>query len=473
MSNPLAARFPTPALGPHALSPPRLPGISPQTTDALKEVLKDNHQRWHIFFSDMGFHNHASHRAIALWAVGAQADIIHDGYKRDCGYEKPAIQSPQRITDDNFDEHLGDDKYYSGYVEFFSDHVEKNGLAKTLEDWVFSTRANIGRESANLPEDKQPQMLTRFVAGVLHPIIHTGYGAEFSLPGMLAEGLAQCAVHSAESSSLVPSSVFDGTLFKAKTDGPKNTNPLDILGQVYDKLHAEASDLKGTTQLAQLDTAMGQNATVLLELANQWELDVDRLGQDEYLQGKIEEIAFLVVSMYGVSGWTIRGKDQPTRADFFFMHLVTSSIFLPSIAALISPVSRARLLHTYLTIAFAMYSFNGCPKLDFAGFYALKEAPAEGPGKSNPWLPIIEHAIEHHDEHLVKTQRALSTWASHFGSKAATHAPSSSSGIAGLEKLDGSVFLKTAQLTVARVGPPIKEHRPFARPTEWDFPVFA
>lgn len=31
-------------------------------------------------------------------------------------------------------------------------------------------------------------MLNRFLAGVLHPIIHTGYGAEFGLPGMLVEG---------------------------------------------------------------------------------------------------------------------------------------------------------------------------------------------------------------------------------------------------------------------------------------------
>lgn len=129
MSNPLTSRFPTPALSPHPLSPPRLPGISPQSTDALKDVLKDNHQRWHVFFNDMGFHkyatptlccletlvdivstSHAAHRAIALWAIGAHGDVIRDGYKRDCGYEKAAIQSPQQITDDNFDEHLGDDK---------------------------------------------------------------------------------------------------------------------------------------------------------------------------------------------------------------------------------------------------------------------------------------------------------------------------------------------------------------------------
>ncbi|KAH6905243.1 hypothetical protein BKA70DRAFT_1108313, partial [Coprinopsis sp. MPI-PUGE-AT-0042] len=415
--------------------------------------------------------SHATHRAIALWAIGANADTINAGYKKDCEYEKAAIQSPKQITDDNFDEHLGDENYYSGYLEFFADYIEKNGLGKTLEDWVFSTRANVGRESANLPEDKQPRMLARFISGAQHPIIHAGYGAEFGLPGMLAEGLAQGAVHSAATHPLVPSSVFDGTRFKAKVDGPKSVNPLEILGQVYDKLHAADAGLKPAKQLAQLKPIMGHNAAVLLELASQWELDVEKLGQDEYLQHKIEELVFLVVSIYGVTGWTVRGKDQATRADFFLMHLVTSSIFIPSLVALITPTSRAQLLHGYLLMSFALYAFNGCPKLDFAGFYALEEASVEGPGKTNPWLPLIERAIEHHDEHLTKTQRALSAWASHFGSKAAGFACSTSPGLVGLEKLDGRLFLKTAQLTDARVGPPIKGHKALGPPTaEWDFP---
>ena len=31
-------------------------------------------------------------------------------------------------------------------------------------------------------------MLTRFFAGLLHPLIHTGLGVEFNLPGTFAEG---------------------------------------------------------------------------------------------------------------------------------------------------------------------------------------------------------------------------------------------------------------------------------------------
>jgi Questin oxidase-like len=165
------------------------------------------------------------------------------------------------------------------------------------------------------------------------------------------------------------------------------------------------------------------------------------------------------------------------------MHLVTSSVFLPSVAALVSPVARARLLHAYFMAVLSFYTLIRCPTLDFAGFYAhqpanASESQSQTNDKANPWLPLVQDAIEHHDEHLTKTQRALFAWASHFGSKtfaslAHSGAGKASAGIKGLELLDGNLFLKTAQLTTLCVGPPVVEsgssflHGPA---TEWDFP---
>jgi len=56
-------------------------------------------------------YSHAAHRAIALWALGADADVIRKSYETDCGYEKPLLKSPELITEDNFNEHLGDDRF--------------------------------------------------------------------------------------------------------------------------------------------------------------------------------------------------------------------------------------------------------------------------------------------------------------------------------------------------------------------------
>ena len=50
--------FPTPAAPPNLAAVARLSGITPQTVEALKRVLKDNHERWHIFFNDRRFHKY-------------------------------------------------------------------------------------------------------------------------------------------------------------------------------------------------------------------------------------------------------------------------------------------------------------------------------------------------------------------------------------------------------------------------------
>lgn len=36
-------------------------------------------------------------------------------------------------------------------------------------------------------DKKQPEMLNRFLSGLLHPMIHAGHGMEFGLPGLVVE----------------------------------------------------------------------------------------------------------------------------------------------------------------------------------------------------------------------------------------------------------------------------------------------
>lgn len=75
--------------------------------------------------------------------------------------------------------------YYQAYVEFFLDELKGKPFSALLEEYVFGASANIlgGAE-------RYPDMLNRFLAGLLHPMIHTGFGVEFSLPGTFAEGNA-------------------------------------------------------------------------------------------------------------------------------------------------------------------------------------------------------------------------------------------------------------------------------------------
>lgn len=65
-------------------------------------------------------------------------------------------------------------------MNFFNDEIQKNGLEATIQYFIFSLKANWGGD--------EPRMLDRFLAGLLHPMIHFGHAAEFGVPGMAIEG---------------------------------------------------------------------------------------------------------------------------------------------------------------------------------------------------------------------------------------------------------------------------------------------
>lgn len=205
----------------------------------------------------------------------------------------------------------------------------------------------------------------------------------------------------------------------------------------------------------------------------------------------------------------------PLTQPIVRMHLVTSSVFIPSICAYITPMSRARFLHTYLAVALALYVFRGCPALDIAGFQVrMKELQPVGPQphpskgtlpspdsdkavNPDPWLPILQTSMVHPDEHVPKSQRSLSNWAAHFGtrkfkprssgSKLSDAEAAEGAGLGmgwgkecevegsipleleGAEYLDGTVFLRTAELTAARMGR-VREGEDEAE--GWDFKGF-
>jgi hypothetical protein len=54
-------------------------------------------------------------------------------------------------------------------------------MPPAFETFIFSKKYNLG--------EKKPEMLSRFLSGLLHPLIHVGYGAEFGLPGLMVEGI--------------------------------------------------------------------------------------------------------------------------------------------------------------------------------------------------------------------------------------------------------------------------------------------
>ena len=150
------------------------------------------------------------------------------------------------------------------------------------------------------------------------------------------------------------------------------------------------------------------------------------------------------------------------------MHLVTSSIFLPTFVAHLTPQSAVLLLRSYFAVSLALYIGRGCAPLPIRAFYESVTAqpappgtqtPAVAPAKDtltpgdaapNPWLPILQTTLVHPDEHLCKTQRALMHDGTVYGQRAA--GDFAGLGLEGAEVLDGTLFVRVAGLTADKLG---------------------
>lgn len=171
------------------------------------------------------------------------------------------------------------------------------------------------------------------------------------------------------------------------------------------------------------------------------------------------------------------------------MHLVTSAAFIPSLLARLDSVQhQVLLLRSYFAVCLSWYIARARPKFDVRAFFLSSTATPhplpihalptphedalQGSDKiqtqvPDPWLPLVSTTIVHPDEHLPKTVRALASWASKFGSTPAGTFGGPSSGssaepaasknaikteLPGAEYLDGTLFVRVAGLTVARLG---------------------
>lgn len=151
------------------------------------------------------------------------------------------------------------------------------------------------------------------------------------------------------------------------------------------------------------------------------------------------------------------------------MHLVTSSLFIPSLVAYLSPRSQALLLQTYFAAGLVYWIGRGRPGLDIPGFFADDTAyplpqgtlptlptPPEWALSSpsspfattpNPWFHLIQRTITDPDDHLCKLVRALAHYGGIYGARPAGLPDFSGTELPGAEKLDGTLFIRAAGLT--------------------------
>ncbi|TFY67529.1 hypothetical protein EVJ58_g1558 [Rhodofomes roseus] len=468
----LDALFPLPSPPPSTKCPERLPGITHETNLAVTKTLRENHVQRHAFINDQGFHNHISHQILAVYALGGAASLYNAIYKTQEPMTRPYTASPSTITKENFNEHLGKLNYYDAYLLYFQRELEEKGASATIEEHIFSRAANFTGDALTRA------MFDRFYARAYHPLIFVGYGLEFGLLGLVAEGLAQTACHPLEATKYFAASEF-AALSEAGSSAvaqvtaklsnlllnssapavPPKTSPgvhaFDIAARILkdDRFSAAKLGLKPHLDpagaIAHYEKVADVLSADLLVMTEEW-LPV---GAD--LDQKIEELSWLCALLYGVTGWS---ANNDFNADFFIT----------------SPQARASSsCANILSPACPGGSHGGRPSLNIKEFYAgtspdatLEPAvpkPSLAPAGTtpNPWLALVERAIVHPDDHVVKVQRALLHYSKAYGGRGP--GTFEDTALEGAEVVDGTLFVRVAQLTAKRMG---------VEGTFWDFKGF-
>jgi len=199
------------------------------------------------------------------------------------------------------------------------------------------------------------------------------------------------------------------------------------------------------------------------------------MSQSE-IEHKIEELFYFATLVLVGTG----KPNRPPRLDFNLMHVLTATLFVPSILEALNLANKRRLLEAMLLEVIMQVVTRGRPRVDpllvMSSFTASPHPPAISQGRPNhntgdaigteddcinPWLAIIEESTHAPDAHVVKAIRSLCYAAKLYGETPAGSVPGAFRGGAGdgkeethvgMGRLDGTLFVRAAGIVMDVLG---------------------
>ncbi|KAG0306367.1 hypothetical protein BGZ99_001786, partial [Dissophora globulifera] len=156
-----------------------LPEITDVAMETVTELLEENHRSHHCFFTDKSYHNHLVHGVLAGYSLGASPERLRAIYNTHAVEQRPIGTVQKTFTHANWKSDVGKREFYASYLEFFRHEVPKLGRVEAIVKYAFDT-----------------DMISRTFSRAFHPLIHLGYGVDFGIDAIVAEGLAIMAVTS-------------------------------------------------------------------------------------------------------------------------------------------------------------------------------------------------------------------------------------------------------------------------------------
>ncbi|KAL5048447.1 hypothetical protein BDW71DRAFT_177695 [Aspergillus fruticulosus] len=371
-------------LSPHSDTGVWSTGITEPSAKTASAVLQEDLEKHHVYFNDMGFHNHIAHQILTLYALGASPAEIQAAYDRNKTYQRQALPMHEDVVQslhqkDKFKEALGDEKNYPDFLEFFQREIDKKGVEAVLSEYLFKQFIDENAES----------MMARLFGGLVHPVIHLGFGIEFNQPAIIAEALAQTAIHDDWTGLrfLFPAEQAAGGIGK-----PAQKTMLQLLEEARANTKL-ANSVRFEDGNKLRDGVLKRAGEEMIKIAAQYTVSEEQMAE-KYAE------------MVDVSVYFTAASQRPAKSvkfDFFYIHSVNSSIFFAKILSLpfLDTTTKLRLLEMKGRMDLFMYISRNAPELylEEVTKYPIKQT----------WDNIIKQSIKHtHDDgHLVKLVRAL------------------------------------------------------------------
>ncbi|KAK2057899.1 HypA protein [Colletotrichum caudatum] len=359
----------------------------------VSELLQEDLKKHHVFFNPDGFHNHIPHHVLALYGTGAGPDAIQKAYDGNADYQRPAKGSHDSVVDELHDwegaqKYLGRERHYSDFLLFYQREIERLGWEAALNEHLFK-----GDERAD-------DMLQRIFAGFLHPIIQLMYGVEWEQPAIVAEGLAQAAVHKNQLKGF-----FEETERRANETTTTAGTPMPRIADLVDEIRANrklatAAEMSDANKI--FDGVLKRAPEEMMGVTSKVKVLPEELD---------ERTAEMFHTAFYVAGGAALRPGKEAKWDFFLIHHVNAAPIFLSINSKpwISTENKVRLLEHKIRMDLVQFAARGSPqlRLDQVRSYRPKDKDQgrELVSKPSGLLPRF-HAIPD-DGHTIKVARAL------------------------------------------------------------------
>ncbi|KAL8699512.1 MAG: hypothetical protein Q9201_005963 [Fulgogasparrea decipioides] len=384
---------------------PGLLHVDDLTWESAREttkLLEENNARYHIFTTtedDKGvyLHNHIVHHTLTLWALGAKPETIRFHQERNGQYQRQAMVIQSNLVEDMsipsvFKRCLGREENFRNFERFFLKEINEKGYGATLQKYLIG-----GDEVAN-------DMLCRIYHGYVHGLIHIGLGLEFKQPLVLAEGLAQSAVHR--------DMWYHEYLETAEEKAIKAEEPALPLSTLIDMERINVAIRNCSSVYFHRQTRPG---------SGRWAMDLE-IARDGVLKNAKAELVTLaaryrvsppnlkqaVAELTNTAVYLTAGAQRPPHEcafDFFLLHTITTSINATIFCnePTFTTAQKCRLLEYTGRCYLMTYAGMGAPEPNFEW---LLSHPSKLPNQT--WDTLFDRACYHEDDgHMCKMIRVM------------------------------------------------------------------